>query len=149
VWAIFAADAQTGDAMMRGEGSQDVSADSNTASLDGLPASQGEYYDAVVPATLDLVERAKLGILHFISILDEGHGHQMRWTGNPTDMTHGRGIFAICQPKAFEAMAMLRVVSGSRHGLQREAQMVEMMAGVPPSAVGPLSLLLMPRPPSR
>ena len=107
-----------------------MSADNNTTSLDGLPARLGEYYDSVVPATLDLAERAKLGVLHFTSILDEEHSYQMRWTGSPTEMTHGRGIFSICQPKAFEAMAMLRVMSGSRQGLGREARMVEMMVSL-------------------
>ncbi|HJN16486.1 MAG TPA: hypothetical protein QGH10_13365 [Armatimonadota bacterium] len=107
-----------------------MSADSNTASLDGLPARVGEYYDADVPATLDLTERAKLGILHFTSILDAENGYQMRWTGNPTEMSHGKGIYAICQPKAFEAMAMLRAMSGSRQGLRREARMVETMVSL-------------------
>ena len=90
----------------------------------------GEYYDAVVPDTLDLAERAKLGVHHFVSIMDEDFDYQMRWTGDRTAMTHGRAIFSICQPKALEAMAMLRVMSGSRQGLEREARMVEMMVSL-------------------
>ncbi len=65
-----------------------------------LPARLGEYYDAVVPDTLDLAERGKLGVHHFVSIMDEDFDYQMRWTGNPTFMAHGRAIFSICQPHA-------------------------------------------------
>ena len=95
-----------------------------------LPARLGLYYDAVVPDTLDLAERAKLGVHHFVSVMDENADYQMRWTGNRTEMTHGKGIFSICQPKAFEAMALLRVMSGSQEGLDREAKMVEMMVSL-------------------
>src|SRR5262249_16791153 len=36
-----------------------------------LPARIGSYYDAEVPDTLDLAERARLGLNHFTSIIIE------------------------------------------------------------------------------
>ena len=72
------------------------SLDNKDGAVPNLPARLGEYYDAVVPDTLDLAERAKLGVHHFVSIMDEDFDYQMRWTGNPTFMAHGQAIFPIC-----------------------------------------------------
>ena len=106
------------------------SADNKDRAVTDLPARLGEYYDAVVPDTLDLAERAKLGVHHFVSIMDEDFDCQMRWMGDHNSMDHGLGMFSVCQPKAFEAMAMLRVMSGSQEGLDREEKMVEMMVSL-------------------
>ncbi len=101
------------------------------------PKEAGTYYEAVVPDTLDLMERAKLGINHFTSIISEEHDDEMYWRADfcPSDRWAWPGfmhfqcspLFA-CQPKAMEAMAMERLMSGSRQHLEREAKMLEMMA---------------------
>lgn len=125
--------------------------------LGDLPARAGSYYEATVPDTLDLAERAKLGINHFTSIISEENGYEMYWGAqrmcyapnamkfagypadclgynftdcNPPMMNFWWGPLQACQPKALEAMAMLRVMSGSRQHLDREAGMVDMMAGM-------------------
>ena len=55
---------------------------SNTgASETNLPVSCGTYYEAVVPDTLDLAERAKLGVNHFTSIINPQSDYEMFWHG--------------------------------------------------------------------
>lgn len=102
--------------------------------------STGEYYQAMVPDTLDLAERAKLSLNHFTSIIDEEHDYEMYWMGiywadNP-NWTHlpRPALRFHCpplmssQPKCMEAMAMARIASGSRQGLELEARMAAMLA---------------------
>ena len=91
---------------------------------------RGRYYQAEVPDTLDLAERAKLGLQHFTNATYEDHGYEMPLTVDfapPAIQFHMNSV-AACQCKAMEAMAMLRVASGSKEGLEREAKMVKMMA---------------------
>ncbi|MFH1006286.1 MAG: hypothetical protein V1800_02125 [Candidatus Latescibacterota bacterium] len=90
------------------------------------PARLGEYFSATVPDTLDLAERGKLGISHCCAVLDEDNDHTMYFWGDPTSIDHHLADL-IVQPKMFEAMAMLRVMSGSEWGLDRESRMIETM----------------------
>ena len=120
------------------------------------PKTVGTYYETVVPDTLDLAERARLGLNHFIELTSEEHNYEMYWGSQPLglpkealdyagfDQVPGYRItdtnppilnlwwspLHACQPKCVEAMAMLRLMSGSTQGLQKEAKMFEMMASL-------------------
>src|SRR3990172_4218081 len=105
-----------------------------------LPAGLGTYYQATVPDTLDLAERARLSLNHLTSIIREEQDYEMCWLGifhpfgetfrelpRPV-MTFRCCPLQACQPKSMEAMAMARLMSGSQQNLEREAKMVEMLA---------------------
>jgi len=100
-----------------------------------LPAEPGDYYEAEVPDTLDLAYRAQLGLHHFTETIDQRpeYGCEMAFASNlfthcPPGMGFHIANLGCCQPKALEAMAFLRLMSGSRENLDREAAMMEMMA---------------------
>ncbi|MBI4582830.1 MAG: hypothetical protein HY717_02180 [Planctomycetes bacterium] len=102
----------------------------NRTSRINRPKEIGTYYQATVPDTLDLSERARLGINHFTEIIHEDYGYEMPLTCDfdprPPIMTlHGNSLGA-CQAKAVEAMCFLRLMSGSQQNLEREAKMMEM-----------------------
>ncbi len=96
------------------------------------PRESARYYQATVPDTLDLAERARLGINHFTESIRENLDYEMimgvKFTpdGSVRALMHMTGI-ACCQAKCMEAMCMERIMSGSTQGLEREAKMVEMM----------------------
>ncbi len=101
------------------------------------PKEVGKYYEATVPDTLDLAERAWLGINFFTSITSEKDDFEMYWRADfdeggiwawPGHMVFQMASLMICQPKAMEAMARERLMSGSQQNLEREAKMLEMMA---------------------
>jgi hypothetical protein len=88
------------------------------------PASIGAYYHAAVPDTLDLAERARLGVSHCCAVLDEDNRYVMFFRGWRHRIEH-HVCDHIVQPKLFESMAMLRVMCGSEWGLEREAAMID------------------------
>ena len=122
------------------------------------PKESGTYYQATVPDTLDLAERAGYGINHFTSIISEENNYEMYWSVAhglyPKDIVEYLGredlhpwgydfgqtdppvinflfpSLMICQPKAMEAMAMERLMTGSEQHLKREAKMLEMMVSL-------------------
>lgn len=97
------------------------------------PAMPGSYYAAEAPDTLDLAERARLGLNHFLDIMRDEYDYEMPLTIDfPSPVTlqmHGNSLGG-CQPKAMEAMAFLRLMTGSKEGLAREAKMLEMMVSM-------------------
>jgi hypothetical protein len=109
-----------------------------------VPKIKGEYYKAAVPDTLDLAERAHTGLAHFLNLISEENDYEMYWgvnhfypshmnsllgynlpqpwggnfaECNPLAMTFNPTVLMACQAKAVEAMAMLRIMSGSRERL--------------------------------
>lgn len=137
--------------------SQDCSELMQSATSDlTRPKTIGTYYESVVPDTLDLAERARLGLNHFVELTSEEHNYEMYWGSQPLglpkealnyagfDQVPGHRItdtnppilnlwwspLHACQPKCMEAMAMLRLMSGSTQGLETEAHMVKMMASL-------------------
>ena len=100
------------------------------------PKDPGSYYTATVPDTLDLAERARLGVNHFTEITSEELDYEMYWgtlggqygqemmdylgkpgwtrwgydfgDTNPPVLTTQFSPLQACQPKAMEALAMLR-----------------------------------------
>jgi hypothetical protein len=95
----------------------------------------GERYEDTVPDTLDLVERAALGLNYFTGMTEPDLDHEMYFhaqfdqSSPPVLKTHVTSLGA-CQAKALEAMAYLRTMSGSTQGVEQEARMVEMMSGM-------------------
>lgn len=90
------------------------------------PKEIGTYYEAMVPDTLDLAERARLGVNHFTLIQDENC--EMHFSGGTSGLGHQFSPLMACQPKGMEAMAMERLMSGSTQGLQKESRMLQMLA---------------------
>lgn len=87
----------------------------------------GQYYETTVPDTLDMAERARLGINHFTSIISKERDYEMYWSGSSGGLDFVFHSPLNCQPKALEAMAMERIMSGSQQNLEREAKMVDRM----------------------
>ena len=132
------------------------------------PRVEGQRYRATVPDTLDLAERARMGIAHYVSLISEDNDFEMYWGVNafypegmnsllgydlpqpwggnfkecsPPAMTFNPTVLMACQAKAMEAMAMLRIMCGSREGLRLEAKMLRMMA----SNIGDDGVFYVPR----
>ena len=91
----------------------------------------GERYEAIVPDTLDLAERAKLGLNQLTEQISEADDYEMYsrqfFDYQPPRLRFYVDDLGCCQPKALEAMAMLRLMSGSEQNLEREAKMIGMM----------------------
>ena len=97
-----------------------------------LPAQSGAYYQDTVPDTLDLAERARLGLGYFTGLLDPKLGYEMPLTCNfsktqPPYMVYNLNSIGTCQAKALEVMAYLRLMTGSKKDLDREKGMIDMM----------------------
>jgi len=97
----------------------------------------GDYYKADVPDTLDLAERAKLGIAYFLNNIEtsERHPYEMFVVGhfshtNPPYLVSVMQTLGSSQCKALEAMAFLRLMTGSVDRLDLEAAMVQMMTSL-------------------
>lgn len=87
-----------------------------------LPAYSGQYYDALVPATLDLGERAKLCVNALTEPLDPEYDYELYWIadllGDPPAMYHTLDDHV--QSKFLQALPLNRIASGSRQNLQVE-----------------------------
>jgi hypothetical protein len=132
------------------------------------PRHRGEYYKTTVPDTLDLAERAHLGVVHFTSLISEKYDYEMYWgvnefypqgmnallgydlpqpwggdftIYNPPAMTFNPTVLMACQGKAVEALAMLRIMSGSKRDFELERNMLAMMA----SNIGDDGVFYVPR----
>ena len=120
------------------------------------PAIQGETYQATVPDTLDLAERARLGINHFTRSISEEHDYEMYWGVQPLGLSpkmmdliglsgqpkwgcafgECKDPYMImwwsplhaCQPKCMEALAMQRLMCGDELHLKRENKMLQELA---------------------
>ena len=99
-----------------------------------LPARLGTYYESTVPDTLDLAERALAGLHYFDSITDADLNYEMYFgfefrTLPPSIYAHMSSL-PCCSPKALEAIAFERLMTGSSQNLDREAKMVDMMVSM-------------------
>jgi hypothetical protein len=137
------------------------------------PKTEGRYYRATAPDTLDLAERAHLGVKHLMNITSEGDDYEMYWgvqklglshdvmefiergdekylggdfdDYNPPVMNFWWSMLQACQPKCLEALAMQRIMTGSEVHLEREAKLLETMA----SHVGPEGVYWVPDSPNK
>jgi hypothetical protein len=107
---------------------------------------QGTTYTDTIPDTLDLAQRAELGLNYLTGMINPKRDYEMAfhaWYGEysvPVLHSHMTALMA-CQAKAMEALAFLRIMSGSRLNLEREARMAEMMA----SHIGEEGIFWVPR----
>ena len=81
-----------------------------------VPSCPGHRYEAMVPDTLDLAERAALAIHGMTSVTDPAAGHEVYWEvdfwHDPPVMNHDWSSGSV-MPKFLEAAALLRLASGS------------------------------------
>ena len=88
-----------------------------------LPRYAGERYEAEVPDTLDLAERAELAIHAITSMLDPARDFQMAGTASfdrrPPVLNFGwRAV--VCEAKHLEALPLLRIMSGSSLNMEAD-----------------------------
>ena len=99
-----------------------------------LPVRLGTYYEGTVPDTLDLAERARLGLHYFNSITDASLNYEMyfgaHFDTHPSSMYAHVTSLGACQEKALEAIAFERLMTGSSLNLDREVKMVDMLASM-------------------
>ena len=108
-----------------------------------LPKYQGQRYEAVVPDTLDLAERAALGVHGLTSTLDPQADYELYWFvsfhRNPPIMSHDFNDHV--QIKFHEALPLLRQASGSRQNEEVDRRWMEFIIQMQ----GPDGLLYYPR----
>jgi hypothetical protein len=94
------------------------------------PEYAGEYYDAVVPATLDLAERARMAVHGMTSMTNPNLYHEMYFTvihmSQPPSMRHSQSDLDT-QGKFVESTALMRVVSGSKENLHVDRTWMEVL----------------------
>ena len=99
-----------------------------------LPAYQGDRYEAVVPDTLDLAERAALAVNGLTGPLDPMADYELYWRAcfhhNPPIMGHDFNDHV--QAKFHESLPLMRLISGSHQNEEvdtRWMQVVMQMQG--------------------
>jgi len=92
-----------------------------------IPAYEGERYEAMVPDTLDIQERAALGINALTEQTDPDADYEIYgdslFSSNPPVMVHDEADN--CQPKWEEALVLCRLISGSRQNMHVEEKWLE------------------------
>jgi hypothetical protein len=94
------------------------------------PEYPGEYYEAVVPATFDLAERARMAVHGMTSMTNPNLYHEMYFTvihmSQPPSMRHSQSDLDT-QGKFVESTALMRVVSGSKENLHVDRTWMEVL----------------------
>ena len=82
-----------------------------------IPPYRGERYEDTVPDTLDIAERAKLGVHLLTAIADPRAGYEIYWSANflrnPPIMSHDSNDTVQNCEGMMEALPLLRVATGS------------------------------------
>ncbi len=95
-----------------------------------VPEYPGEYYEALVPATLDLAERARLGVHGLTEIVNRNCEFEIfssiAHMAQPPAMFHNPSDIP-CHGKFLEVLPYMRVMSGSRQNLDIERGMLEVL----------------------
>lgn len=93
------------------------------------PPFRGTHYTAFVPDTLDLAERARLGIHGMTSCTDRASDYEIYGNGWPSKgvltMAHSYHDHNGGQPKWIEALCLLREASGSTENMEVDRKMME------------------------
>ena len=92
-----------------------------------LPPYKGERYEAVIPDTLDLQERARL-VIHALTeatdpLADYEPYYIINFCSNPPSMKHNCWFHVF--PKYLEAVVLMRLISGSEQNLDVERRWME------------------------
>jgi len=94
-----------------------------------LPPYDGERYEALVPDTLDLQERAALAVNVLTEATDPDADYEMYWLThldkNPIVMQHDFNDH--CQCKFIEALPLVRIVSGATQNEHVERKWMEVL----------------------
>ncbi len=89
----------------------------------------GSRYEATVPDTLDLADRAKISLNCLTGALDPESDYEIyfytRFRANPPFMYHDRTGLAANNSKFAESMPMMRVMCGSNFNREIETRMME------------------------
>ncbi len=108
-----------------------------------LPGYQGTRYSASIPDTLDLAERARLGVNGLTGPTDPAADYELYFIlvlgNNPPYMYHDFNDHV--QIKLYEALPLMRLASGSRQNLHVEQRLMEVLLQMQ----GPDGLLYYPR----
>ena len=108
-----------------------------------LPAYEGNRYQASVPDTLDLTERARLAVNGLTGPTNPEADYELYFSlvlgNNPPYMYHSFNDHV--QIKFYEALPLMRVASGSRQNLHVEQRLMEVLLQMQ----GPDGLLYYPR----
>jgi hypothetical protein len=96
------------------------------------PPFEGEYYEDLVPDTLDLAERCALAVHGMTATLDPLADYEAyNWMGKLKDgrliLEHSYNDYNGLQPKWIETLPLLRTVSGSDENLQIDKRMMEIL----------------------
>ncbi|MFN8005667.1 MAG: glycoside hydrolase family 127 protein [Terriglobia bacterium] len=82
-----------------------------------IPAIRGTRYEDTVPDTLDIAERAKLGINSLTSITDTNADQEIYWLAdffrNPPTMVHNFNDWVQLVEGMMEALLLVRIATGS------------------------------------
>ncbi len=109
-----------------------------------IPAYKGHTYADTVPDTLDLTERAKLGVQILTSITDPNADYEIYWLTdifrNPPIMLHDFNDWVQNQEGLMEALPLLRNASGSE--LNSEVDPAWMKSTL--KSIGPDGLVYLP-----
>lgn len=96
----------------------------------------GTRYQATVPDTLDLADRAELSLRVLTGILDPDCNYELyflaTFQANPPYMSHERTGLPTNNPKFAESLPMMRLMCGSNYNRDIETRMMEYMV----SAIG-------------
>ncbi len=94
-----------------------------------MPKCSGQHYEALVPDTLDLQERAALAVNGLTGPTDPQADYEIYWRvhfrSNPPLMFHS--IDDHVQAKFWEALPLVRMVSGSEQNLDVQRRWLEVM----------------------
>ena len=105
------------------------------AALESEVALNGEHYEAEVPDTLDLADRARIAINGLTRGVDPKHDYEhyflVMYMKDPPEMWHtGPGDMSCCNPKWSESLPMMRCMSGSDFNCETEQKMMDAMVGM-------------------
>ncbi|MHB1455327.1 MAG: hypothetical protein ACYC0V_00270 [Armatimonadota bacterium] len=93
-----------------------------------VEAPKGRFYAVTVPDTLDLADRASLGINCLTGALDPGYGYELyfgvQFKAKPPYMHHEASGLPTNNPKFAESMPMMRLMSGSAQNLDIQRGMM-------------------------
>jgi hypothetical protein len=95
----------------------------NPKNLFDVPAYAGKTHPATVPDTLDLAERAALALNGIMGTIDPelltmwGLVH---YNARRPHLSHWASAETLVDPKLAESITLMRIMSGSRHGLELE-----------------------------
>lgn len=87
----------------------------------------GKRYEASVPDTLDLTDRAEFAINALTGIINEKQNYEClwRWKYVPLTLFHHSNEWNDSNPRSIEALTLLRLVTGSNYKLAVEETMLD------------------------